>query len=453
GIITTVAGNGTAGYNGDGGPATTTEFSGLLGVALDSAGNLYVADYYNNRVRKVVNGPVPFFNVPVGSSNSQLVRLSFNIKMTLSGNAQVTLGDYSPTLHGTCDPSVSAPTMCEWGVQFTPAMPGPRWGSFVVTDNGGTKYSFGLEGTGVGPAVAFTPGIISTVAGNGTPGYGGDGSAATGAEFNYPFGIALDGAGNIYIADWNNARIRVVNTQATTIAVANVNIGAGDIATVAGDGTAGYNGDNIAAIKAELWEPNDVAVDSAGNIYIADSFNERIRKVDVNGTITTVAGGAMVGGTVQGFSGDGGAATDAQLSNPHGVVVDSAGNLYIADTNNNRVRKVDTNGIINTIAGSATEGYTGDGSSATSATLACPNGVAVDSMGNFYIVDFCNNVVRAVNTQGTSITMAGVTIGPGDIATVAGTGTANATYSGDGGPASSAGVNYPLYVALDSAGN
>ncbi len=138
-----------------------------------------------------------------------------------------------------------------------------------------------------------------------------------------------------------------------------MNIGAGDIATVAGDGTAGYSGDNIAATSAELWEPNDVAVDSAGNLYIADSYNDRIRKVDVNGIITTVAGGAMVGGTVKGFSGDGGPATNAELNYPRGVAVDSAGNLYIADIHNNRVRKVDTNGIITTIAGSATEATPG----------------------------------------------------------------------------------------------
>jgi len=401
----------------------------------------------------LTNGPVVNFGqVSLNTTTSQNVNLNFNTTLTIS-NVQVG-GDYS-VYEYSCNLSqpITAGTNCTWEIQFTPTKPGQRWTPLVLTDSSGNNYSFGLEGTGLGSAVAFTPGIMSTVAGNGSPGYSGDGGAATSAEFNYPFGIALDGAGNIYIADWNNASVRVVNMQAKPITVAGVNVAAGDIATVAGNGTAGWNGDNIQAIKAELDEPFDVAVDSAGNVYIADSMNERIRKVDVNGTITTVAGGALVGGTVQGFSGDGGAATDAQLSNPLGVAVDSAGNLYIADANNNRVRKVDTEGIISTIAGSATQGYTGDGGPATSATLACPDGVAADSTGNFYIVDFCNNVVRAVNTQATPITMAGVTIGLGDIATVAGTGTANATYSGDGGPATSAGVNYPLYVALDSAGN
>ena len=280
GYIYTVAGTSTAGYNGDGGPATSAELNYPDGVALDGAGDIYIADSNNSRIRKVVTGPVPFFNVPVGSSDSQLVRLSFNTTVTLS-NVQTT-GDYSIN-SGSCQPpnltnTVFAGTVCSWAVQFTPTKPGQRWGSFVLTDNlANNKYSFGLEGTGVAPAVAFTPGIISTVAGNGTAGFGGDGgqAASAGTELRVPYGVALDSAGILYIADLANNRIRVVNTQTSPITVAGVNIPAGYIATVAGNGTGCAGnipcGDGGPATSAELDNPSGVALDSAGNLYIADS--------------------------------------------------------------------------------------------------------------------------------------------------------------------------------------
>jgi sugar lactone lactonase YvrE len=263
---------------------------------------------------------------------------------------------------------------------------------------------------------------------------------------NNPLGGAVDSAGNLYIVDYAHERIRVVNTQSSSITIAGVTIPAGDIATVAGDGTGGYSGDNGPATSAELYGPNAVAVDSAGNIYIADDYNGRIRKVNTSGTITTVAGNGTGG-----YSGDGGLATSAELNAPTGVAVDDVGNLFIVDYGNQRIRKVNTSGTITTVAGNGTEGYSGDNGPATSAELNSPWDMAVDSAGNLYIADNGNARIRVVNTQSSSITIAGVTIPAADIATVAGNGTYG--YSGDNGPATSAELDSPYGVAVDSAGN
>jgi hypothetical protein len=264
-----------------------------------------------------------------------------------------------------------------------------------------------------------TNGIITTVAGNGTNGYSGDGGAATNAEINYPYGVRVDAAGDLFIADYGNYRVRKVSTN-------------GIITTVAGNGTHGYSGDGGAATNAGLNAPADVAVDSMGNLFIAD-FSMRIRKVSTNGIVTTVAGNGT-----QGYSGDGGAATNAELGNPYGVAVDGLGNLFIAEYSNNRIRKVSTNGIITTFAGNGTASYSGDGGAATNAELQEPIGVAVDGLGNLFIGDNANNRIRKVSTNGI-------------ITTVAGNGTQG--YSGDGGAATNAGLSHPWGVALDNAGN
>jgi len=261
-------------------------------------------------------------------------------------------------------------------------------------------------------------GVISTVVGNGTRGFSGDGGPAASAQLNFPYGVAVDVVGNLYIADDGNNRVRKVSAG-------------GVISTVAGNGTFGFGGDGGPATSAQLYEPSGVAVDVAGNLYIADTANNRVRKVTVAGVISTVAGNGT-----SGFSGDGGPATSAQLNLPSGVVVDVADNLYIADTINNRVRKVTVAGVISTVAGNGTAGFSGDGGPATSAQLNAPNGVAVDAAGNLYIADG-NNVVREVTA--------------GAISTVAGNGKIG--FSGDGGPATSAQLNVPSGVALDAAGN
>lgn len=265
-----------------------------------------------------------------------------------------------------------------------------------------------------------TSGIISTFAGQPALGFSGDGGAATSAQLNYPMGVAADAAGNIYIADNGNNRIRKVNTS-------------GIISTFAGTGVGGFSGDGAAANLAQINAPTGVATDAAGNVYIVDANNDRIRKVNTSGIISTIAGTG-----VGGFSGDGAAATLAQLNNPSGVTVDAAGNIYIADMTNQRIRKINTSGIISTYAGVGTAGFSGDGGLATSAQINYPRGLAIDALGNVYIADATNHRIRVINTS--SI-----------ISTAAGTGTLG--YSGDGGLATSAQINYPRGVAFDAAGN
>ena len=240
GEITTVAGDGTWGYSGDGGPATSAEMDSPESVAVDAAGNFYIADTQNNCIRKV-----------------------------------------------------------------------------------------------------DTSGVITTIAGNGTEGYSGDGGQATSAELALPYGVAVDAAGNLYIADTMNNVIRKVDSN-------------GIITTISGNGyqqygggyqvfnNGGYSGDGGPAKSAEMDDPEAVAVDASGNLYIADTCNLRIRKMDTKGVITTVAGNGGGNANLGGYSGDGGPAANAELSQPVGVAVDAAGNLYIADMNNNRIRKVDT---------------------------------------------------------------------------------------------------------------
>jgi sugar lactone lactonase YvrE len=235
-------------------------------------------------------------------------------------------------------------------------------------------------------------GIITTVAGNGTASYSGDGGAATNAELNYPIGVAVDSTGNQFISD-SNHRIRKVGTN-------------GIIYTVAGNGTANYSGDVGAATNAELNNPFGVTVDATGNLFIADSGNQRIRMVGTNEIITTVAGN----GTAS-YSGDGGAATNAELFYPYGVTVDATGNLLIADSSNNRIRKVGTNEIITTVAGNGTASYSGDGGAATNAELYLPYGVAVDASGNLFIADERNNRIRKEFMQGPTLVLNNVGIG------------------------------------------
>lgn len=317
--ISTLAGNGVTGYSGDNGAAVGGSMNRPFGVAVDRAGNAYVADRGNNVIRKI--------------------------------------------------------------------------------------------------SVA---GIISTIAGTGVGGYNGDNIAATNAQINNVTGVALDGAGNVYIADLSNYRIRKVDTF-------------GVISTVAGTGIAGYNGDGIAATLARLNNPRGVSVDVASNVFIADQANGRVRKVLANGMIITVAGNGTGG-----YGGDNGAATDAQLNNPYSMASDRLGNLYIADVDNERIRRVDNGGIITTIAGNGIAGYGGDAGAATEAQLSEPTGVAVDSIGNVFIADAWNARIRQVDIGG-------------KINTLAGTGTAG--FSGDGGPAALAQLNTPYGVAVNRQGD
>ncbi len=336
GVITSVVGNGARGFSGDGGPATSGQLSQPVDVAVDSAGNLYIADIGNSHVRKVSNGTIT----------------------TVAGNATSGIsGDNNPA----STVQLSFPT----GVAVDPA------GNLYIADVQAYRVR------------RVTDGVITTVAGNGTPGFSGDNGAATSAQLS-PSGVTLDAAGNLYVIDCGNNRIRKISN--------------GIITTVAGNGTRGFSGDNGAAISAQLsitYAVAGIAADPVGNIYVPDFGNNRVRKIS-NGVITTVAGTGT-----QGFSGDNGPATSARLFNPKGVAVDAVGNLYIADSGNNRIRKV-SNGVITTVAGTGTEGFSGDNGPATAAQLSGPAAVAVDPSGHVFVADIFNSRVRVLTPTGSS---------------------------------------------------
>jgi sugar lactone lactonase YvrE len=454
GIITTVAGNGTSGYGYiDGVPATSAELTPPYGgVAVDNDGNLYIPNLYSPAddvtvTRKVESaaGDALFPTTSIGSTSTRNVLVELTADQTVNsiaasgsqgGAQEYQVGSVTGCTVGGAN---SAGTICTVPVQFSPAFPGKREVALKVTTNTGT-YFLGMSGIGTGPETALIPGTISTAAGNGTIDFGGDGGLSTSAKTNTPFATAVDSAGNLYIDDALNNRIRKVNAST------------GTITTVAGNGTAGYSGDGGLATSAELNEPAGVAVDGAGNLYIADRFNNRIREVNAStGIITTVAGNGTPG-----YGGDGGPATSAELNLPSGLAVDSAGNLYIADKLNNRIREIYAwSGIITTVAGNGTQGYSGDGGPAIAplvpppspgappekpgAQLNQPFAVAVDNAGNLYIADTLNNRIRKVNAL------------TGILTTVAGNGTQG--FSGDNGPATSAELYEPFAVTVDSAGN
>ncbi|MYC82097.1 MAG: hypothetical protein F4X19_08405, partial [Acidobacteria bacterium] len=310
-------------FSGDGGPAVEAQLSVLQGVAVDGAGNLFIADTTNHRIRRV-------------------------------------------------DPS----------------------------------------------------GTITTIAGTGEPGFGGEGGPAADAQLNLPYGVAVDGAGNLFIADaWNN-RIRRVDPSGT-------------ITTFAGPGRIDFGPDEIGddgpAADAFLFLPSDVAVDAAGSLFIADSGNHRIRRVDPSGIITTFAGTGKPG-----FSGDHGPAVQGRLNRPQGVAADSAGNLFIADSRNHRIRRVNPSGTITTFAGTGDPGFSGDHGPAVAMKLRQPEGVAVDGAGNLFIADRRNNRIRRVDPSGTLTTIAG---------------TGESGFGGDGGLAAEARLASPGGLAVDSAGN
>src|SRR5579884_528379 len=331
-VISTVAGNGIPGYNGDGIPAAQAQFNFLVSIdprfeeyshpAVDPVGNLYVADQGNDRIRRI-----------------------------------------SPD------------------------------------------------------------GTITTIAGNGQTGFSGNGVPATQAELNSPISVVLDQKGNLYIADQNNHRVRKVAPDGT-------------ITTIAGTGNDDLSGNGAPALQAELNSPGGLAVDAAGNLYISDTYNSQVRRVTREGVITAFAGK----GGEPAYSGDGGPATLAGLAFPAGLAFDRAGNLYIADQQNNCIRRVAPDGIITTVVGDGTGdyGFRGDGGPAKQALLNYPSDVAFDAEGNLYIADEDNNRIRKVSPAGI-------------ITTVAGSG--QAVFSGDGGPAAGAGLNRPSGLAFDQGGN
>jgi len=356
-IITTVAGNGNFGYSGDGSAATNASLGFPADVAVDPTGNLFIADVNNEVIRKVDTS---------------------GIITTVAGNGT---NGYSG--------DGGAATNAELNFPY----------SVAVDANGNLFIGDGNQRI----RKVAANGIITTVAGNGTNGYSGDGGAATNAELFYP-SVTLDTIGDLFITDSGNNVIREVKTNGIITTVAGNGYGAGI-------GLGGYSGDGGAATNAELFNPYNTAVDTTGNLFIADTGNQVVREVKTNGIITTVAGNGYGAGTrYGGYSGDGGEATNAELSGPLDVAVDAIGNLFIVDAGNNVIREVETNGIITTAAGNGYPGYSGDGSIATNAELSSPQGEDVDATGDLFIADG-NNVIRKVVIPGPTLTLNNVGFG------------------------------------------
>ncbi len=428
GIISTIAGTHKAGFSGDGGPATSATLNQVVGVAVDNAGNVYIADYANNRIRKVTpagiittiagNGKAGFSG-DGGPATSASLNNPYGVAVDLKGN--VYIADYGNFAVRKVAPDGTISTVAGRGSAVTDG--GPAVDAFmgpvgVAVDAAGNLYIADLLDVRI--AKVDTAGIITTVAGNDTIGYSGDGGPAADAVLNYPQAVALDNLGSIYIADGGVSRIRRIGPD-------------GIISTVAGNGQFRTGGDGGPATSAALYQPTGAAVDSKGNFYTVEPFRNRVRKVAPDGTITPIAGAAIPGD----FSGDGGPAIDAHFNEPYGVAVDSADNIYITDGVNARIRKITPDGIINTIAGTGDIDTNGDGGPATQAAIKDPRYIAFDKAGNLYFSDGTNRVRK--------ITAAGI------ISTVAGNGRAG--YSGDGSSAARAGLNNPYGVAVDSAGN
>lgn len=377
GNINTVAGDGGAGFCGDGGSATLACLYYPVGVAVSGTGSVYVADTDNERIRQFTVG---------GNIN------------TVAGNGSTTV----PTATNGLPPQ-DAVLNYPWGVYEDAS------NNIFVAD----QADFMVR------ELVQSSNLLDFFAGNGTYGYSGDGGTATAAELGYTYGIAGDSSGNLYIADTDNCVIRVVNSAGV------INLFAGK------PNSCGYSGDGGPATSAELAYPAGVYVDSKNNIFIADSSNNVIREVS-NGTINTIAG---IG--VAGYAGDGGPATSAKLNNPASVAEDASGNIYFADTSNCRVREISAaTGAINTVAGNGACSFSGDGV-ATESALSYPEGVTVDPNGNLFIVDTDNELVRWV--------------GSGLMTTIAGD--SNGGYSGDGGPATSAELDNPSGIFEDASGN
>jgi len=337
-IITTIAGVDTIGFRGDGGPATAAKLNSPSRVQPDNKGNVYIVDENNFRIRKINSSG--FISTVAGNG--------------ISGHG----GDGGPA------------TAAGFNVPVSIAI--DTIGNMFIVDNNSSGLSY------IRKVNKF--GIIETIAGNGTIGYSGDGGSATAAAFKSISDIAVDVYGNIYATEYANHVIRKINVL-------------GIIETIAGNHTPGFSGDGGLATAAQFYLPCGLAIDPIGNIYVADMGNKRIRRIDTAGIVTTFAGNGTLG-----FSGDGGQATAAALSQPMGLAVDSADNVYIADQTS-RIRKIDSAGIITTIAGNGIYGWSGDNGPAIVAELYDATGVSVDASGNVYIADIRNYTVRKISGQ------------------------------------------------------
>lgn len=416
GVINTVAGNNTcASLGGDGGAATDMSICFPAGIAVDSGGNLFIADRFN-RIREVLPVAAP--------PNAQAAAPTFSLASGNYGGPQsVTISDTTPgasiyvTVDGTMPTTGSA-----FGYSLPINVTGALTIKAIATAPG---YLTSPTATATYTVTTFSP-VITTVAGSGVQGFYGAGGPALDAIFSSPRGVALDKNGNLYLSDSTNAVVWRISATTGTASI------------FAGTGIPGYLGDGGPAASAMLDYPEGLAFDGAGNLYIADTSNDVIRKVTAStGVISTVAGQQSL---IDGNLGDGGPATSASLINPAAIAFDGAGNLYIADTGDYRIREVSaTTGIIATVAGNGTYVFSGDGGPATSAGLQSPDSLAVDQAGNIYLASSAGSRVRKIaSATGQINSIAGVKDLQGD--------------SGDGGPATSAEIA-PFSLALDPAGN
>lgn len=532
GVISTIAGTGTTGFSGDGGPGTAAQINTPQNVAVDKNGNVYISDFSNNRIRKVnaADGVISTvagtgaagFGGDGGAATAALINGPNNVSTDKDGNLIICdPGNFRIRKVTVADGKIA--TIVGTGTQGFSGDGGPAASATInvpvgaIVDGAGNLY-FSDRGNQRVRRVDGATNVINTVAGTGTGGFNGDGLAPLGSNLNFPTGLALDPAGNLYIGDRDNSRIRrllfavandalpptVAITQPTnsnvftttngslnlggtavdnvvvfqvrwsndrggsgvaagttswtvssiplqagpnnlTVTAWDVNGNAASskllvnfnpdqiITTFAGNGLSGDSGDGSAAVGARLFFPSAVAADAQGNVYIADTNNNRVRKVTPAGMILLFAGNGLLGS-----SGDGGQAANATMNQPQGVTVDAAGNVYISDSGNNRIRRVAPNGIITTYAGTGVQNFSGDGGLATQAELSAPMQITLDSAGNLYIADNGNLRVRKV------------TASTGVISTIAGDGRVG--NEGDGGPATAAQFLYPTGVAVDRNG-
>lgn len=413
---------GTPQRPGDGGPAVAASLLSPTGVSVDASGVVLVADWGHGRIRSVA--PDGTISTIAGSDPGSggdggpavAARLSVpahavrapngDLLIVDAGNRQIRRVDSSGRISAAAGPAISDGTNSSTLIY-------PR---DVAADAAGNLYIVDLAASKVYRVAPDGRGTV--FAGTGTIAFYGDGGPAGSATLALPRGVALDGAGNVYIADTSNHRIRQVTRDGT-------------ISTIAGAGGPGFLGDGGPATLALLNTPSAVALDTRGNIYIADTGNQRIRRIDARGIITTIAGT-----DAGGFGGDNGPATAAALNRPQGVAVDQAGNVFIADTDNQRVRKISAAGVITTIAG--LDPAAGDRGPGLLAKLSQPSGLALDGNGSLFIADSGNQRIRKVTRDGTITTIAGMGV---------------AGYSGDGGSAVAAQLNNPGGLAIDRSGN
>lgn len=434
GQISTVAGTGEDGLGGDGGPGTDARLDEPASLTVDPSGNLLIADSRNDRVRKLdTEGTITTF---AGSDRgfagdggpATLGKLDNPVDVSVGPDGSVYIADNGNRRVRKVDPDGIITTIAGTGsTSFGDGGPAMRAGASsiggVFVDSEGAVVFSDAGGYRIRRIDTF--GTIHTFAGTGENRTTGDGGPALEAGVSFPSDVLMDGAGQLFVVSPFDNRIRMVDA-------------AGEIRTIAGTGESEWSGDGGAATEAELWNPESLALDGQGNLFVADARNHRVRRIDPDGVITTYAGSGDVGFSGGGYFGDGGPATDALMQYPIDVAIDAGGNLYVAERDNHVVRRVDANGTITTFAGTGSPGYGGDGGPATEAQFDEPVGVVVDGDGNVFILDRKNYRVRRVDADGV-------------VTTVAGSGLES--HGGDGGAATSAGFRFTRDIFIDRDGN